>query len=286
MSRDTKQFQPGDDDIDLIVLLERVVSFFKKNKWIFIAAVITGLLTGFLRYRTLPPIYKSRLILQSTILSNQNAIQIITNWNALLKGREYAELAAAFNCKEDILAKVKEIKAEEIQKIFTPNNPNGFILNALVTDISTLDDLQEGIVYGFNNSESVKEKVAAKRNRLKELIDKTAIELQRLDSTKKSIENILDGKKPGPSIMIDVSNISRQLIEINEKHLYYKEELQLTNAIQVLQSFSKFKRAVGPNLFVWLFLGLASCLSIAFLYVLFSSINQKLKRSSRLRKES
>ena len=282
MSGDTKKPELRDDDIDLIALLERVISFFKKYKWIFIAAIIVGLLTGFLRYRTLPPIYKSKLILQSTILSNQNAIQIIANWNALLKSGEHSELAEIFNCKEDILNKVKEIKAEEIQKIFTPNNPNGFILNALATDISVLDDLQKGIVHGFNNSESVKDKVATKRNRLRELIDKTNTELLRLDSTKKSIENMLDGNKPGPSIMIDVSNISRQLIEINEKHLYYKEELQLTNAIQVLQSFSKFNKPVGPNLFVWLFLGLASCLSIAFLYALLSSINQKLKRSSRL----
>jgi len=286
MSGNTKTPELRNDDIDLIVLLERAISFFKKYKWIFITAIAAGLLAGFLRYRTLPAVYKSRLILQSTILSNQNAIQIITNWNALLKGREYEELAAAFNGKEDILKKVKEIKAEEIQKIFTPNNPNGFILTALVTDVSIFDDLQKGIINGFNNSESVKDKLTVKRSRLTELIDKTNTELLRLDSTKKSIENILDGNKPGPSIMIDVSNISRQLIEINEKHLYYKEELQLTNAIQVLQSFSKFNKPVGPSLFVWLFLGLASCLSIAFLYTLFSSLNQKLKRSSRFRKES
>jgi hypothetical protein len=190
------------------------------------------------------------------------------------------------NCKEDVLTKVKEIKAEEIQKIFTPNNPNGFIVTALVTDVSIFDTLQKGIVYGFDNSESVKDKLAIKRDRLTELIAKTNTELLRLDSTKKSIENILDGKKAGPSIMIDVSNISRQLIEITEKNLYYKEELQLTTAIQVLQSFSKFNKPAGPSLFVWLFLGLASFLSVAFLYTLFSSLNQKLKKSGRLRKES
>lgn len=285
MSGDTQKPRLPHDDIDLIVLLERGISFFKKYKWIFIVAIITGLIAGFLWYSSLPKVYKSRMVLQPTTLTNQNAIQIVANWNTLLKSGEHAALSATFNCKEDILSKVKEIKAEEIQKIFTPNNPNGFILNALVTDVSTLDNLQKGILYGFNNSESVKDKLDSKRNRLRELIDKTNTEIQRLDSTNRTVENILNGNRSGSSLMIDVSGISRQIIELNEKHLFFKEELKFTNAIQVLQGFSKFKKPIGPNLFVWLFLGLASCLSIAFLYTLFSSINQKLKRSIRFRKE-
>ena len=88
MSPNPKNTELQHDDIDLIVLLQRGISFFKKHKWIFIAATVTGLLLGFLRYRSLSPIYQSRFILQSTILSNQNAIQIVTNWNALLKNRE------------------------------------------------------------------------------------------------------------------------------------------------------------------------------------------------------
>ena len=285
MSEGTQKSNFRHDDIDLIVFLERGISFLKKYKWVFIAATVVGLLAGFLWYRSLPPVYKSRLILQSTILSNQNAMQIVANWNALLKSGEHTALGAIFNCKEDVLGKVKEIKAEEIQKIFTPNNPNGFILDALVTDVSILDDLQKGIVYGFNNSESLKDKLDSKRNRLRELIDKTNAEIQLLDSTKKTVENILNGNRSGSSLMIDISGISRQLIELNEKYLFYKEELKFMEAIQVLQGFSKFKNPIGPNLFVWLFLGLASCLSIAFLYTLFSSINQKLKRSARFRKE-
>lgn len=283
MSANPKNTELHHDDIDLIVLLQRGILFFKNHKWIFIAATATGLLLGFLRYHSLPPIYQSRLILQSTILSNPNAIQIVTNWNALLKSREYTELAATFKCSADMLYKVKEIKAEEILKIFTPTNPNGFTIDARVTDISILDDLQKGIVNGFDNSESVKDRLTAKRNRLLELIDKTSDEIQRLDSTKKTIGNILTGKSAG-ALIIDASGISRQLIEMNEKHLFYKEELKFATAIQVLQNFSKFKKPIGPSLFVWLFLGLAFCLFIAFIYVVFSSVNQKLKKQARLRK--
>jgi len=287
MHGDTKtpDFQP--DDIDLLALLERSILFFKKYKWIFLAAILFGLLLGFLRYRSLPRLYKSRLILHSIVLTNQNDIQIVANWNALLKSGGYAELAADFNCREDILPKVKQIKAEEIQKVFTPTNPNGFTIDVLVTDNSALEELQKGIVYGFDNSEYVKDRLDAKRNRLRELIDKTSTEVKRLDSTKKTVENILSGKgASSSSLIVDASGISRQLIEMNEKLLSFREDLKFTNAVLVLQSFSKFKAPVGPNLFVWLFLGLASCLSVAYLYALFSSTNQKLKKRSHLRKKT
>ncbi|MGZ8553386.1 MAG: hypothetical protein ACXWV8_08270 [Chitinophagaceae bacterium] len=278
MSGDSKNTGPRRDDIDLIVLLERAISFLKKYKWLFVAAIIIGLLAGYTRYRSLPVYYKSRLILQSVILSNQNNIQIVKYWNMLLKSRQYTDLAEVFNCEKDILDNLKDIKAEEIQKIFTPTNPNGFIVDVLVTDISILGELQKGIVYGFENSESVKDMLFSKRTRLTELIAKTSIEVNRLDSTKRIIDNILSGKRGSySSLIVDASGVSRQLIEMNEKLLSYSGELKFTKAVQVLQSFSKFKSPAGHNLFISLFLGLASCLFLAYLFALFNSIDQKLR---------
>jgi len=275
------------DDIDLIALLERSILFFRKYKWIFLAAIIVGLLLGFLRYRSLPAVYKSRMVIHSFILTNQNDIQIVANWNAVLKSDESAALTSIFNLGEDILCKVKQIKAEEIQKIFTPTNPNGFIIDVLVTDNSILDDLQKGIVYAFENSDYVKDRLAAKRNRLQELIDKTGIELKKMDSTKKMVENLISGKgSSSSSLIVDASTINRQWIEMNEKFLSLKEELKFSNAVQVLQGFSTFKKPAGPNLFVWLFLGLTSCLSVAYIYALFRSTNQKLRNRALARKET
>lgn len=265
------------DDIDLLALLERGIYFFKKYQWLFIAATIIGLLLGFLRYRSLPVLYKSRLVLQSALLTNQNNIQIVANWNSMLKTGEHGSLASIFNMPAEMLKKVKDLKADEIQKIFTPQNPNGFIIDARVSDASVLPPLQNGIAYGFDNNGLVKEKLVSKRNRLNEMISKTAREIQRLDSLKNTMENILNGKRTGNSLIIDMPGISRQLIDMNEKYLGYKEELNFTNAVQVVQGFNATKRPVGNNLFVWLILGLVPCLAIAYIVALFHSINQKLK---------
>lgn len=287
MSGNSKNWQTQPDDIDLVALLERFTVFFRKNKWLFIICCFFGLSLGFLRYLSLPAIYKSRMLLQPLMLSNQNDIQIVTNWNDLLKGGNRTVLSSIFAIPEDTLQDLKQIKAEEIQKIFTASNPNGFTIDVWVTDVSILGRLQGGIVYGFENNEYVKNRLASKKNRLLELIDITSSEIKRLDSTNKIVENIIVGKGvSSASLIVDGSTISRQVIEMNEKLLNFKEELKFASSIQVLQGFSKFKSPAGPNLYKWLIVGFISGLIVAWLIGLFRSIHQKLKAQSQLPKET
>ena len=271
------------DDIDLLLLLERSILFFKKYKWVFIAAIVLGLTAGYLFYRSIPKTYKSRLIVHSFILTNQEQLQIVDNWNQLLKKGEYAALSEIFQCSETIFYKVKELTGKEILQVFTPQNPNGFIIDAVVTDNSVLDSLQKGIVLGFENSEYIRERLFLKRQGLNELIEKTTAEIQKLDSTKRIMERIIAGKQSvSSSLIVDGSSINRQLIEMNEKLLSFKESLRFTDAVQVFQNFSKFKRPAGPNLFVWLFLGLVFFVALAYMFALVNSIQAKLRRRAAL----
>ncbi len=281
MSSNAKGPTTTSDDIDLLVLVERSIAFFKRYKWVFIVAILLGLAFGLYKYFTLPRVYKSRMIIHSFLLTNQEAIQLTANWNELLKKGEHAGLSSRLNCDVNILYCVKQIKADEIQKVFNPTNPNGFTIDVMVTDNAVLDSLEKGIVHGFESGYYIKEKLLVKKANLRELIDKTTVEIQKLDSTKSTLENIIGGKKPAPSsLIVDGASINRQLIEMNEKLLYFKESLQFTNAVQVLQSFSKFKRPAGPHLLPWLVIGLVLSFALAYVFALVHSINQKLKMRS------
>ena len=277
MSGEFKDRLSREDDIDLTLLLKRFLAFARQFKWVFLAAILLGLLSGYLRYRSLPVVYQSRMILQSDALTNQDNIEIVSNWNALLKSGETGELATLLGTRPAIVSKVKEIKAEEIQKIFSSNNPNGFLLHVLVTDNGVLPELQQGIVRGFGNSPFAQAKMNAKRQRLQQLISKVENEVSRLETAKRQVDEILDGKSGQSSFIVDPSGISRQLIEMNEKLLFYREEHSFVSAVQVLQGFHSFKSPAGPRLFVWLFLGLLAWLSVAFLYTLISSLRRKLR---------
>lgn len=280
-----KQAVPS-EDIDLLLLAERCILFFRRYKWIFIVAILLGLASGFIFYKRIPKTYSSKMLVHSFMLSNPEDIQIVNNWNQLLNRHEYDVLAEMLHCSKNTLVKTKKIKAKELQQVFTATNPNGFTIDALVTDNAVLDDLQKGIVYGFENNEYIKERITVKKNALQELIDKTILEIQKLDSTKQTLENIIGGKgRSSSSLIIDGSSVNRQLIEMNEKLLSFKEQYQFTSAVQVFHGFQKFSRPSGPHLIPWLLIGLFVFLSLAYIYALFSSINAGLKRRGRLNKQ-
>jgi|ERR1043165_9053232 hypothetical protein len=269
------------DDIDLFVLIERTILFFKKYKWIFLVAFLLGLATGIVSYKKLPNVYKSRLVLQSFTLSNPNFIQIIDNWNSLLKKGEHKSLAEAFNCSEKTLSEVKQIKASEVQKIFTQNNPNGIYIDVFIRDNALLPELQNGIIYGLENNEYVKQQLGVKRENLRQLIKQVSIEITKLDSTKNKVERIIGSRQGGSSsLMIDVSGLHGQLIGLNEKLLSLQQDLKFTSAVQVLQSFSKFSKPAGPNLIVTLGVSIIGFLALAYIVTLIRSINTRLKNRS------
>jgi len=278
MNADAKNETVPSEDIDLLLLVERGILFFRKYRWVFIIAILLGISSGLYFFFSIPKTYKSRMIVHSFVLTNQEEIQIVNNWNELLKKKEYDALINELHCKEDILHKVKRIKAKEIQQVFSQVNPNGFTIDVLVTDNAILDELQNGLVYGFENNAYIKKRLDVKKDAFKELIDKTGAEIQKLDSTKKIVENIISGKeRSSPSLIIDGSSVNRQLIEMNEKLLSFRESLEFTTAVQVLQGFEKFRRPDGPKLIPWLVIGLMVFLSFGYLYALISSVSHGLK---------
>lgn len=266
------------EDIDLLVLIERTVLFFRKYLWLFVIAAFLGLGFGFLNWLRLPKVYKSRLILHSFTLSNQDYLQIVDNWNSLLRKNGRDELAQSFGISREALGKVKEMKGSEIQKVFTQNNPNGFYIDVYVTDNAVLEELQRGILTGMENVDFINRQLTIKRNNLVELISDVEREITKLDSTKARIEKMI-GSKTGYSstVMIDISGLNKQLIELNEKLLFYRQDLKLTSAVQVLQGFSKFNRPDGPRLIVWLGLGLIGFLGIAYIIALSRSLKSKIR---------
>jgi hypothetical protein len=270
------------DDIDLLVLIERSLAFVKRYKWTFILAVLLGLSAGYLFYRSQPRVYKSKMILHSFLLTNQELIAIGENWNELLRKHEYPTLAKLFNCSESMLRQVKQIKPQEIQKIFTPTNPNGFYVNVTVTDNAILDSLEKAIVYGYQNTPYIRQKVDLKVSNLQQLIATTTREIEKLDSTRQVFENIIRGKNQiSASLMVDGSGFNKQIIETNQKLMGFKEDLKFSEAIQVFQGFNSFSKPAGPKLYVWLTLGLILFLSLAYLYALLDSINTGLRNRRR-----
>jgi len=265
------------DELDLIVLFEKLISFLKRFAKILIGFTLIGIIAGLLLFFSAPRNYPSTLVLHSYTLSNLENIEIIESWEQLLKKREYNELATTLNCSPDILKKISRIKTEEIQKLYVQDNPHGFVVKIVVKDVSILDALQKAIVYGLENGDYVKQRIAVKRANLNQLIGKVKSEIAELDSTKLVVENILNNKnKNTSSLMVDVSSINTGLIGLNEKLLDLQEELKFSNAVQVLQNFNKFSNPESRKGPLLLTVGGIAGFVIGYIVSLFIYVRKKL----------
>jgi hypothetical protein len=270
------------DELDLIVVVERMVAFIKRFFYILIIFPTIGIIAAFLLFLSTQKKYTSELILHSYILSNLENIQIIENWKDLLRKKEYNTLAGIWNSNPDLIKKVNKISAEEIQKLYVQDNPHGFIVQVIVKDTSVLDNLQQGIVYGLENTDYVKQRLITKKANLIELIEKVKVEITKLDSTKLAVENILNNKnKSSSSLFVDITSINSGIISLNEKRLAYQEQLKFANAVQVLQNFNKFSHPESRNGPLLLFVGAIIGLVIGYLICLIIAVRQKLIERSK-----
>jgi hypothetical protein len=265
-----------DDELDLLMLLRKIISFIRDYGKLLLISAAAGLFAGIAIYFTLPKSYSAKMILHSVILTNTEQIEIIDNWTELLQKNELNQVAADFGCDPLLLNGLNSIEGHELDKSPSLNNPNGFVVEVFVKDTGIVDRLQKSIVYGLQNSEYLKARVKVRKANFIELIEKVKLEINKLDSTKRSIENSINNKsKSSSSFIIDVSSVNSQMIGFNEKLLQYQEQLQFVDAIQVVKGFSKSGKPVSHKRLVF-FIGLTGGFALGFALALYKILKKKL----------
>lgn len=270
---------PGNnnDDIDLLGLLERVYLYLRRFTAIFLVAIIIGIALGCAAYFLSTKIYESKLILHSSSLTNQEELEIIDYWDQLLQRHEYKIMAPILNCDEALLSRLVSLEGVEIQKNYSSTDPNGFYVMARVTDNAILPELQNAIVYGLNNTELVRQKIVARREDLTKLIERITAQIAQTDSLKHDISILIKNGRTS-SVMVDVTGLDKELVELNEKLVAYKNELKFLNSVQVLQGFIPLNTPVSRSLRTSILLGLVLCIVVAYLFTVLKYIEDRLKK--------
>ena len=244
MTESVKKPEVSEDEVDLFILLDKVIRFIKRFGFLILMTGGLGLIAALGFYYLAPKKYSSRLILRPSTLTNLEYMQIVNTWNDLLYSKDYDLLAASMNIEPRILHNVNTLSADEIQKLYVEKNPYGFIVHVNTSDTSILNTLQSGIVYGLENNEYVKQRVAYKRESLQQLIGKISNEIKALDSTKREVEKLLNTTNGNSnSLIVDISNINSAKVELNEKLSEYEEELRFTSAVHVIQQLNHLKKS-------------------------------------------
>jgi hypothetical protein len=276
MTNHPDSFNNNPDDLDPFALLLKMFSFTRRYGRMIALTSIVGIFCGIMIYIALPKSYSSKMVIETTVLTNTEEIQLINDWDDLLNGDGYLILARNFNCDPVILRKLRSINAEPILKTGPADGPSGFYIDIVIQDTSLLKELQNAIIYGLENSSYVKERIAVRKANLADLIENVKKEMFRLDSVKSNVELIIDNrKKYSSSLMVDISGISSQMVSLREKLLNYQEQLRFVDAIRVLQDFVKSGRPKQPRLSVLLAVGLAFGFFCGFCFALYRIIRAK-----------
>jgi len=131
-------------------------------------------------------------------------------------------------------------------------------------------------LYGLENNEFVKQRIAVRKSNLEGLINDVNKEILKFDSIKSNITEIIRNRKSnGASLMVDVSGISNQQILLREKLVNYQEQLRFSEAIRVLQDFVKSGRPKQPKLSVLIGIGLALGLFLGCCLAFYRLIREK-----------
>jgi hypothetical protein len=281
---DKQRITESSDEIDLFTIIEGGISFVRRFGILILVFSVVGLALGLAQYSITPKKYTSRLILRSGVLTNEEDIEIIASWKELMKRGQTPALAQILDMDVSAVRKLSDISAEQVQKMYAGNNPNGFMVDVLITDTTILRELQAGIIHGLENSEFVKEKVATKRATYTELIQNVKTEIVRLDSTRAIVEKMLaNPSRYSSSMLIDVSGMNAQSIDLNEKLHTYQNELRFVNAVEVLQNFNTINKAEEPKLYKSVVFGIVAGAFTGYIISLIIYIRRKLKARATAR---
>jgi hypothetical protein len=278
--KQVKLIQHPADELDVVALFKNALSFFSHYGKLLLIVAFAGMLAGGIRFYTTPNLYSSALVLKPTMLSDPEQLELINSFSVLLKKKELPVLAREFNVEESLLKKVISINAEELQKSATLNNFTAFTLTVLVIDTAILEPLQKGILHALDNSAYIKDKLNARKNILRSMIQTTQQEITKLTSMQAAVETSLQQNNTnGTRFMISVSDISSQLATLHEKKLNYEENLSFTSAVFVLQNFYVPSKPAHPQLIKLLAIGFGGGLFLGCAIACFLYLKRKLAQT-------
>jgi len=191
-------------------------------------------------------------------LSQRTAVDLINYLQINIYNKDYSELSSLLNVSKEIAAKIKHIEAEQLyqqdmnEKFYALNK---FEIRLSVFDNTTIDDIQEGLIFYFNNNNFIKEyhkMYISSNNRLMDDIaqEMNVLSKMRIEGAKNNLDlssvNIISGKED--------KTISNQIISLAQ----LKEEINtnqlLLKPLFFVQDFAKTNKT-ERDILLWSFVG-------------------------------
>lgn len=257
-----------------------------KRRWvIFLLFTFLGIGAGYGLYRFFRPVYVSSISLSSFILSNDYCADMVENLSEIVKDGTPELLAKRLNIEISAAKEITKIEFsnfnEKLSKMYEDRDtvvlgiPFKIIIYSYNNTV--FETIEPALVsYLENNKYALKRKEIRKQN-IESLRSKLNNELIQLDTLKKNISaNIMPRGTATGFVFgqpIDPINIYKAGIDMFQNDLDLREELQLIDGIQVVDSFSPRDKPDSPKL--WKTIGACVSLMLLFAFIISYRLERK-----------
>ena len=255
------------EELNLSELFSNFVNFVARNSRILIMIVLITVI-GIVAFQKLKPtIYETKAICMSGVaeyerqeqiedLSQRTAIDLVNFLKINIDNEDYQQLSALLGVDIEIANTVKDIEAEQLyqqdmdEKFYALNK---FEVTLVLSDNSIIEDVQDGLIYYFNNNKFIMSYYEEYKKYCNNLINDINSEIESLASFREQansqlslgLTNTLTGKNKSLSNEIIALSHVREDIIINKK---------LLKPLVFVQDFAKVEQK-EDDVLLWGLLG-------------------------------
>ena len=257
------------EEVNIKEIFSDFIRFISRNKKIITSFIALGIILVVLFQNLKPSYYDTQAICMSGIseyerleqleeLSQRTAVDLINYLQINIYNKDYSELASLLNVSKETAAAIKHIEAEQLyqqdmnEKFYALNK---FEISLSVFDNTTIDTIQKGLIFYFNNNNFIKqyhEMYKTSNNRLVDDITQEIIVLSRMrvEGAKNNLDlssvNIISGK--------DDKTISNQIISLAQLREEIITNQLLLKPLLFVQDFAKTNKT-ERDILLWSLIG-------------------------------
>ena len=256
------------EELNLSELFSNFVNFVARNSRILIMIVLITVI-GVVAFQKLKPtVYETKAICMSGVaeyerqeqiedLSQRTAIDLVNFLKINIDNEDYQQLSALLGVDIEIANTVKGIDAEQLyqqdmdEKFYALNK---FEVTLVLSDNSIIEDVQDGLIYYFNNNKYIMTYHKEYQRSSSDLLDNIDAEIVMINQIRNennsnqfslSSNNTLSGKD---------RRLSNEIIALSHIREEIRTNMNLLKPLMFVQDFAKVNKK-DDDILIWAILG-------------------------------
>ena len=274
------------EELNLSALFSNFVKFNSRNKKFILIFMAIGVLSVILFQKFKTPYYETKAICMSGIseyerqeqiedLSQRTAIDLINHLQINIENKEFNQLSKVLGIDSKTARTIKKIEAEQLyqqdmdEKFYALNK---FEILLILYDNTKLSDIQNGLIYYFENNDFVRNYHEKYLESNVNLISNIENEIQllgniRIEGAKNNLDvssvNIISGKEG--------KELSNQIVSLSHLREEIKMNQALLKPLVYVQKFANVEQK-EDDILVWSLLAGLICYFIGLLVALIKEV--------------